>query len=174
MTANPKDEEMVDAKLKSTGVPSEELLEKFKPPKENREQGPVVMIECFEKIPCDPCNKACKFGAVKPFDDINDLPQVDYDKCTGCGICIGHCPGLAIFVIDENYTEDSSLVMLPYEFLPLPKEGDIVKGLDREGNYVTDATVIKAKESNRKNSNYVVSLEVPKGDAFVVRNFETK
>lgn len=164
----------MDEKLQTTGIPSEELLEKFKPPKERMEKGPVVMIECFEEIPCDPCNKACKFGVIKPFEDINDLPEVDYDKCNGCSICIGYCPGLAIFVLDETYSEDTALVKIPYEFLPLPEEGKIVKGLDRQGEYVADAKVIKVRESSRKNKTYIISLEVPKGYSFIVRSLEFK
>ncbi len=43
------------------------------------------------------------------------------------------CPGLAIFIIDETYSETEATVLLPYEYLPLPKEGDYVTGLNRGG-----------------------------------------
>lgn len=160
----------MDDTLQRTGVPSEELLERFKPPVHRLRKGPVVMVECFQEIPCDPCFKACQAGAVKAFEDINDLPVIDYDKCSGCGVCISYCPGLAIFVVDEAYSENTSMVQLPYEFLPLPAEGDTVKGLDREGKYVVDARVVKVRESPRRNQTYVVSLEVPKGYSLAVRS----
>ena len=57
------------------------------PSPERRKQGPYAVFECFQSIPCNPCYTACKFGAVKPLTDINDLPEVYYDKCTGCGLC---------------------------------------------------------------------------------------
>ncbi|ACB85327.1 ATP-binding protein [Natranaerobius thermophilus] len=157
-------------KIVETGVPSEKLQEQVKPPEHRREQGPVVMVECFQEIPCDPCNKACNFGAIKPFEDINDLPEVDFDKCNGCGVCVGYCPGLAIFIIDETYSQETDLVKIPYEFSPLPEKGQVVQGLDREGKYVTDVKVSQVRESSRKNRVYILSLEVPKGYGYTVRN----
>ncbi|MBN1622636.1 MAG: RnfABCDGE type electron transport complex subunit B [Endomicrobiales bacterium] len=37
------------------------------------------------------CAKACPFGAIiqeKP----GDVPKIDWNKCTGCGICVSVCP----------------------------------------------------------------------------------
>lgn len=36
------------------------------------------------------CTRACKFEAIVMGDD--GLPKVDYDKCTGCGMCSEACP----------------------------------------------------------------------------------
>jgi hypothetical protein len=44
------------------------------PDARRRAMGPVVVIECFEEIPCDPCHDACNQGAIETFDDINGLP----------------------------------------------------------------------------------------------------
>jgi Na+-translocating ferredoxin:NAD+ oxidoreductase RNF subunit RnfB len=36
------------------------------------------------------CTGACQFGALTMGDD--GLPRVDYEKCTGCKLCIAECP----------------------------------------------------------------------------------
>ena len=158
--------------LERTGIPTDDDLEKVIPDKKRLAQGPVVIIECFQKIPCDPCAISCKLGAIKPFKDINDLPQVDFDKCTGCGICISSCPGLAIFVIDMNYSEEKSLIKLPHEMLPLPEKGEEVYALDRAGKVVSKVKVIKVLKI--KNKTNIISLEVPKGMAMKVRSIKVE
>jgi len=156
--------------LKRTGIPTDDDLEKVIPDKKRLAKGPVVIIECFQKIPCDPCAVSCKFGAIKSFKDINDLPIVDFDKCTGCGICISSCPGLAIFVIDMNYSEEKSLIKLPYEMLPLPEKGEDVYALDRAGSILGKVKVKKVLKI--KNKTNIVSLEVPKSMTMKVRSIK--
>jgi len=156
--------------LERTGIPTDDDLEKVIPDKKRLAKGPVVIIECFQKIPCDPCAVSCKFGAIKSFKDINDLPIVDFDKCTGCGICISSCPGLAIFVIDMNYSEEKSLIKLPYEMLPLPEKGEDVYALDRAGSILGKVKVKKVLKI--KNKTNIVSLEVPKSMTMKVRSIK--
>jgi Na+-translocating ferredoxin:NAD+ oxidoreductase RNF subunit RnfB len=36
------------------------------------------------------CLKVCRFGALSMGED--GLPQVDYDRCTGCKVCAAECP----------------------------------------------------------------------------------
>jgi sarcosine oxidase subunit alpha len=126
-----------------------------------RKKGPYVVIECPEKIPCDPCVGACPQGAISIPGSMIELPQVDYDKCTGCLVCIPRCPGLAIFVIDET-PDDHSIVYLPYEFIPKPKKGDTVKALDREGKERCEATVTRILDSPKFDHCAVVGIAVPK------------
>jgi len=158
--------------LERTGISNDDDLEKVIPDKKRLAKGPVVIIECFQKIPCDPCAASCKFGAIKPFKDINDLPQVDFDKCTGCGICISSCPGLAIFVIDMNYSDDKSLIKLPHEMLPLPKKGEDVYALDRAGNVLGKVKVLKVLKI--KNKTNIISVEVPKSMVMKVRSIKAE
>jgi len=147
--------------IENSGIPSKEQIERTLPSKERREKGPYVVIECWQKIPCNPCVKACPFGVIQPMEDINDLPVTDIDKCTGCGLCISLCPGLAIFVIDETYgEEDQALVMIPHEFVPIPKKGDLVQALDRQGNYICDAQVVRTTQN--KSNTTVVHLLIPR------------
>ena len=158
--------------LEKTGVPTEECLVKIYPDEKRLALGPVVIVECFQKIPCDPCAISCKFGAIKPFEDINDLPEVDFDKCTGCGICISACPGLAIFVIDQNYSETHALLKLPYEMLPWPEKGEQVWALDRHGKKLCKAKVIKFQKI--KNKTNIVSIAVPKKISRKVRSIKVE
>jgi len=158
--------------LERTGIPTDDDLEKVIPDKKRFAQGPVVIIECFQKIPCDPCAISCKLGAIKPFKDINDLPIVDFDKCTGCGICISSCPGLAIFVIDMNYSDEKSLIKLPYEMFPLPEKGEDVYALDRAGSILGKVKV--ARVLKIKNKTNIISLEVPKSMAMKVRSIKVE
>ncbi len=155
--------------LIKSGVPTKKDIEEITPSKERMAKGPVAVIECYQKIPCNPCYTACKFGAIKEFKDINDRPTIDYDLCTGCGQCLMKCPGLAIFIIDESYSDKEALVKIPYEFLPLPEEETYVTGLDREGKPVCRAKVIKVQKA--KNKTNVVTLVVPKEKSMDVRFF---
>jgi ferredoxin len=158
--------------LERTGIPTDNDLEKVIPDKKRLSQGPVVIIECFQKIPCDPCAISCKLGAIKPFKDINDLPIVDFNKCTGCGICISSCPGLAIFVIDVNYSDEKSLIKLPHEMLPLPEKGEDVYALDRDGSILSKAKIVRVLKI--KNKTHIISLEVPKSTAMKVRSIKVE
>jgi Fe-S-cluster-containing hydrogenase component 2 len=158
--------------LEKTGVVSLETVEKNLPSEERRKKGPYVVIECFQRIPCNPCYTACKVGAVREFEDINDLPEVDYEKCTGCGLCVSSCPGLACFVIDETFSEDKALIKLPYELLPLPEVGDVLDALDREGNIVGKAEVVKVQSGKKLDCTSVISISVPKEQCMIVRNIK--
>lgn len=123
----------------------EKVLAKL-PSAERRAKGPYAMVECFQHIPCNPCSTSCHFGAIRPMADINELPQVDYDKCTGCGLCAAHCSGLAIFIINEAFSETETEILIPFEYLPHPTKGDIVDAVDRSGKTVTKARVQEIRQ----------------------------
>ena len=140
------------------------------PDAERRGKGPVVVIECFEEIPCDPCHEACNQGAILAFDDINSLPEIDFAKCNGCGRCISVCPGLAIFVVDETWKEGLAVVRIPYEFIPLPHKGQQVKGVSRDGVELCEAKVVKVEDTKRNDRTPVVWVEIPRALAMDVRH----
>ncbi len=144
------------------------------PPPERLARGPVVVIECVERIPCDPCVAACAKGAISMKGDINEPPRVDFEKCDGCGICISACPGLAVFVVDASRSDGKATVMMPHEFRPLPAVGETVTALDREGNAVCDASVTRVLSAKALDRTPIVSLEVPKEHAMAVRHFVRK
>lgn len=120
-----------------------------------------AVIECPQRIPCNPCATSCPTGAVRPFPDINDVPEIDYAKCTGCALCVAQCPGLACFVIDLTYSVEEAVIKLPYELLPVPGKGEKVKCLDRKGREVAEGTVSAVSEP-LKDSTRVISVIIPK------------
>ncbi len=158
--------------LEKTGVPAREQVEAVKPPQERLAKGPVAIVECFQEIPCDPCYTACKREAFLPFEDINDLPQTDFEKCNGCGICLGACPGLAIFIVDESYGDHEALVMIPWEFLPVPAQGSIVQGLNREGEAVAEVKVKDVRSAGKNKKTSIITLVVPKEFAHDIRSIK--
>lgn len=135
--------------------------------------GPVAVLECTEPIPCNPCEAACPHGAIRVGYPITALPILDAQKCTGCGLCISSCPGLAICVVDLS-GQDCDLVRLPHELLPEPDVGGEVDALDREGRVVGEGRVARVDKSVRTDCTMVVSLEVGKGLGLVVRAFRCR
>ncbi len=146
-----------------TGVLTEEQLQELTP----EPKGKIAIIECVEDIPCDPCVTACPTGALA-LDSLVDIPKFDPEKCEGCGLCIAECPGLAIFVVDFDYSDEEAVVMLPYEFIPLPEKGEKVDLLDREGKKCGKGKISKVR--THKNKTTVLSVIVPKRLAMQVRH----
>ncbi|WP_448531504.1 FAD-dependent oxidoreductase [Pseudothermotoga sp.] len=130
------------------------------------------IIECYENIPCNPCQTSCPTGAIEVPKNINSLPRIDYEKCSGCGICVSKCPGLAIFMVQENVEQGFDLVVVPYEMLPLPEKGERVVALDRDGKQLCEAQVVKVVRFPHMTN--LVHLKVPSGFATQVRNFRVK
>ncbi len=156
---------------RSDGILRAEELERLTPSAERLAEGPLVVIECVENIPCNPCVTACPKGAITIEGDMNSTPVVDVAICDGCGVCISACPGLAIFSIDAGGDGDTAKVSLPYEFLPLPEPGDVVTALDRNGEVACEAKVTKVLSAKALDRTPVITLEVPRGLAMEVRHF---
>lgn len=161
----------MNSTLLTAGVPSAEEIAGVTPPRERREKGPYVTIECFQRIPCDPCYHSCRFGAIQEFSDINDIPKIDWSRCTGCGLCVAACPGLAIFVVDETFNQSECLIAIPYEFSPLPQKGQRVDLVDRAGIVVADGVVERLRAGKKPAGTSVVWVRAPKSLASVVRGF---
>ncbi len=134
------------------------------PPERRLRRGPVAVLECPEMIPCNICVPYCPTKSIR-MERLIDLPAVDWETCTGCGMCVAVCPGLAAFVVDLS-KEDYDYVTVPHEFLPVPRVGDEVVLLSRRGERVGRGTVIRVWERNRT---HVVTVRVPKGLGMEVR-----
>ena len=158
--------------LFETGIPTAEDLKAVTPSDERFAKGPVVIVECFQEIPCNPCVDACKPGAITKPNDINDLPVVDFDLCNGCGLCISQCPGLAIFVVDKTYSETHAVVRLPYEFVPVPEKGQFACALDRAGEERGYFEVIRVTSGGKVNKTTIIWLAVPQELAMEVRSIK--
>jgi len=142
------------------------------PTKERYEKGPVAVIECIQEIPCNPCEAACKFGAIEIGEPITNLPTLALDKCTGCGICVSKCSGLAIFVINKVYSETTATVAFPYEYFPVPVVGQDVEAVDRKGEVVCKGKIVKVMNPISFDHTPVVTVEIPKEFADEVRSIK--
>jgi Fe-S-cluster-containing hydrogenase component 2 len=138
------------------------------PDEERRKKGPYAVIECIQRIPCDPCVSACPFKAITIEGSINEIPEINYDLCTGCGVCVGLCPGLAIFIIDESREGDEAILGMPYEFTPLPEVGEEVILIDRGGKEAGRGTVERVKK-DKKTKTPVVYVTIPREKIMEVR-----
>ncbi|MBQ6545258.1 MAG: (2Fe-2S)-binding protein [Lachnospiraceae bacterium] len=148
-----------------------ELAECNRLPSEERYQrGAVAVLECCQDIPCNPCEDACPFGAIRVGKPITNLPVLDEDKCTGCGTCIAHCSGLAIFVVNKVYNELEATVSFPFEYLPLPAKGQVVDAVDRSGRTVCKGTVVRIVDTKKNDHTPVVTVAVPREYADEVRS----
>lgn len=158
--------------LKHDGILSAEELKEVLPPQQRLEKGPVAIIECIQDIPCDPCVFACPQKAISMKEGITDRPKLDAEKCNGCTLCVAACPGLAIFVVNFAHSKEHATIAMPYEMLPVPKEGDIVTTLDRSGKVVGKGKVLKVLKNKKFDNTYVVTIEIPKELAMEVRSFK--
>jgi Fe-S-cluster-containing hydrogenase component 2 len=139
--------------LKDLRMPSKKQLKKG-----------VAILECIQEIPCNPCVESCPVHAIS-MKDINAPPINDYEKCIGCAKCVGICPGLAIFVV--KIKDKKAFVTLQYEFLPVPKVGDKVDALNREGAKVGLGIVRRVVKQGKTN---VITVEVDEDLVMDVRN----
>lgn len=145
--------------LNQYGYPSPEQVESKFPSLEILVK-PKAIVECYEKIPCNPCSTSCPFKAITIGEDINNTPVVDFDKCTGCGICVYSCPGLAITVCEV--LEDKVRFKIPYEFLPIPKQGELWHAVNRKGEVIGEAYIEKVTLTPRQDKTQLVQVLVDK------------
>jgi Fe-S-cluster-containing hydrogenase component 2 len=122
--------------LSKTGVALKELVKSVFPLDLSSFK---AVIECYQEIPCNPCEFYCPFDAIEIGQNINNLPLLIESKCVGCGICVGVCPGLAIMLVKEE--NESLLFTIPYE-LALP-DNDVCKIVNRTGEVIGDGVITK-------------------------------
>lgn len=134
-------------------------------------KGARVVIECEQNIPCNPCEEICPRGAITVGGEIINYPQLDAAKCNACGFCLTHCPGLALFIINADYSDTQVEISLPYEFVPLPKKGMEVDAIDREGGFVCRASVSRVLSAKKFDRKSIISIVVDNEYADRVRHF---
>lgn len=159
--------------LETTGIATREMFEQVLPSAERRQRGPYVVVECYEQIPCNPCVTSCAFHAVT-MADINQLPKCDHDKCTGCAVCVGICPGLACFVLDETVGNGKIKITFPYELSPLPAKGDVVDALGRDGSVKGEAEVVRVNNSKKLDHTNLITILVDDHLIYDVRSIAVR
>ena len=145
-----------------TGVISIQKLKElgYIPADDRLRRGAVAIFECIEPIPCNVCVFACPFKAVE-MNKITDLPKIDFNKCTGCGLCVAQCPGQAIRVVDLSGKGNSASVILQYDLTDPPKKGDTVKLLNEYGEEIGVGEV-ELTYKHKRSEAYVIKVKVPK------------
>ncbi len=143
--------------LNTKGVPTQEqVLSRFFDQKTLIK--PKAILECYEDIPCNPCETSCPFDAITIGENINTQPQLVADLCTGCGICVTSCPGLAIIV--AQLIGELAVFKIPYEFLPLPKKGETWFGVNRNGDVICDAKIESVLASKKQDHTALITVSV--------------
>jgi len=133
---------------------------------------PIPIIECTQYIPCNPCETSCPSLAITVGKPITNLPKFNPDKCTGCGICVACCPGLAIILLDMTFSDTKALVTIPYEYLPMPQVEDEVDAVDRYGRKLCKTKVIKIRNPKSFVNTALVSIAVSKQFATEVKGLQ--
>lgn len=132
------------------------------------------IIRCVQEIPCNPCADSCPRNSIMiSGESIMNNPVFGGD-CIGCANCVAICPGLAISLVMPEYDtgRGTALLMLPYELDPAGLAvGAEVRTVDMEGGSVGRGTIVAFRTSNIDERRKIVSIEVPRAEAFSVAGF---
>jgi Fe-S-cluster-containing hydrogenase component 2 len=143
--------------LNKTGIPTKQhVLSVF--PATHELSSLKAIIECYEEIPCNPCESHCPFDAIIVGKNINTRPQLIVDRCVGCGICVAICPGVAIMLAKVN--EQKASFTIPYEFNPKPNVQDVWHAINREGHIIGDAVITRVVDTPKQNHTALISVVV--------------
>ncbi len=148
--------------------PTRILENPHRPEKQRMDDRGFVQIDCLYGFACNPCQFACKYGAITK-SSTSTVPKIDYDKCIGCMDCVYQCPGLAIF----GYNLPKGWLFLPIEYEA--HEGAEVFLVDNNGKKRGEGIIEKIlTKPNKTNVARVKSLNV-EGEALLeVRGFIVK
>ena len=178
----------ISENLLSHGYVSDEEIERF--PGVTHKSGIHPVIECTQNIPCNPCQDACKMHCIKIGEHITqngidmqdsfswheNLPYTYPHWVYDVGIYhiynLGEtCSGQAIFLLNEDCGDGTAEITMPYEFLPLPKIGDIGTALSRKGEPVCNAEIVSVKSIKAYDKTNLLTMKVPKEFAMKARFF---
>jgi glycine/D-amino acid oxidase-like deaminating enzyme/Fe-S-cluster-containing hydrogenase component 2/bacterioferritin-associated ferredoxin len=148
--------------------PVKVIDEQYMPSPERMTDRPFVLIDCLYGFACNPCQFACPHGAIVKTSS-STVPQIDFDKCTGCMQCVYQCPGLAIF----GYNIRKDWLFLPIEYHA--DEGAEVFLVDNDGKILGTGLIEKIlKKENRTNIARVKASDIHGEQLTGVRGFIVK
>ncbi|MBN1296240.1 FAD-dependent oxidoreductase [bacterium] len=135
------------------------------------EDGVMPVIHCIQEIPCNPCSTICPTRSIHlDGDPIMGIPEYQ-GQCTGCGMCVAICPGLAITLVDYRSDPEYPNVTMAYEISNHRiREDDSVLGVDIDGGVLGEFKVTAIRR-HRKTHTYLVALRVPREVAKRVVSF---
>lgn len=139
-----------------------------KPDAARRNEKPFVLIDCLYGFACNPCKFACPQGAITKTSS-STVPEIDFQKCTGCMQCVYQCPGLAIF----GYNLKKDWLFLPVEYKV--SENSEVFLVNNEGSKIGTGIIEKILlKENKTNIARVRSLDLHDTFLMEVRGFIVK
>jgi glycine/D-amino acid oxidase-like deaminating enzyme/Fe-S-cluster-containing hydrogenase component 2 len=137
-------------------------------PTRERMNKPFVLIDCLYGFACNPCAFACPHGAITKSSS-SAVPQIDFQKCVGCMICVTLCPGLAIF----GYNIEKQQLFLPVEYEV--KEGSEVFVVNNNGEKIGEGIIEKVMLKPNKTNLARVKVTAGMGEHLVeARGFIVK
>lgn len=138
------------------------------PAQERINAKPFVQINCLYSFACNPCEFACSSGAITK-TSTSDVPQIDFDKCTGCMDCVNQCPGLTIF----GYAPKKDLIFLAFEYFV--KDNETVFLVDNQGKKIGTGVIEKIlKEPNKTNIARIKAVDLHGEELLQVKGFIVK
>jgi NAD-dependent dihydropyrimidine dehydrogenase PreA subunit len=134
-----------------------------------------IIIDCPERIACDVCEKVCPRQVIRVGESSVNIPRINNGgDCIGCGLCVAQCPGQAIFLLDDHFSESEACITLPYELPETPAIGTCLFAVDNEGRRLGAARVVRVRRNPGFDKTELLEVAVPKGLAQRVRGIDCR
>jgi Fe-S-cluster-containing hydrogenase component 2 len=134
---------------------------------------PALVIECPERIACDLCENICCRNVITVDGSSINTPRIaGLENCSACALCVAHCPGHAIFLVDNDWSADDAKITVPFELNGAPAAGTRVYAVDGSGARLGEVKVIRARSQKIYNKTTLLELAASKTFAGRIRGIE--